>query len=98
MLAKDLIFDAKNIDYAHLKSRVRVSLFHSVRSFDDIWLLKDAVEKVPEFQDVFLSPHRTKIIMKEIGDKCRNVKNSYRKAVNFVKIYFHKIDLFELSD
>ena len=53
------------------------------RAADWVRKYKDAVEKIPEFESIFLSPHRSKIVLKEITDKCRNVKNSFRKAVNF---------------
>ena len=84
LTAKDFIFNARHIDYIHLKSRVRVSVFllfyipwmsHSIT-----W--KDVVEKILKLEGIFLSPHCTKIVVKEIGDKCCNVKNSFRKAVN----------------
>lgn len=41
--------------------------------------LQSAIEKAPEFEGVFDSPHRMRILDKELGEKCRNVKNQFRK-------------------
>ena len=84
LIAKDLIFNAKHIDYINLKLRVKVSHLYSFRSIIICCIGKDFVEKVPEFEGIFTSPHRTKIVTKEISEKCRNVKNSFRKAVNLL--------------